>query len=119
MSKEEKDSLFEGLIAQLLRVYNDYKGLYDSISYWSPAEARKTEVDFILERGKKELIAIEVKSSSHISSSDYMGLKAISCLQQVKKRIVVYTGEYKRKTEDGIEIWPFPYFCKKLEKGTL
>ena len=32
-----------GLIAQLLRAYTDYRGLCDSISYWSPAEARKTE----------------------------------------------------------------------------
>lgn len=119
VSKEEKSSLFEGLVAQFLRAYTDYKGLCDSISYWSPAEARKTEVDFILERGKKELIAIEVKSSSYISGSDYKGLKAVACLKQVKRRIVVYTGEYNRKTEDGIEIWPFSYFCKMLKQGTL
>ena len=119
VSNEERGSLFEGLIAQLLRAYKDYKNLYDSMFYWSPAEARKTEVDFILERGKKELIAIEVKSSPHISSTDYKGLKAISSLNKVKRRVVIYTGEYNRKTEDGIEIWPFTYFCKMLKQGTL
>lgn len=119
VSFEEKGFLFEGLIAQLLRTYKDYKSLYDSLFYWSPAEARKTEVDFILKRGSKELIAIEVKSSSHVSASDYKGLQAIGCLKQVKRRIVVYTGEYNRKTEDGIEIWPFPYFCKMLQKGMI
>lgn len=119
VSKEEQGSLFEGLIAQLLRAYKDYRNLCDSISYWAPAEARKTEVDFILERGKKELIAVEVKSSSHVSSSDYKGLKAIACLKQVRRRIVVYAGDDNRKTEDGIEIWPFHYFCKMLKQGSL
>ena len=102
-----------------MRAYKDYKNLCDSISYWSPAEAHKTEVDFILERGKKELIAIEVKSSSHISSADYKGLKAIARLNTVKRRILVYTGDYNRKTEDGIEIWTFSHFCKMLAKGSL
>ena len=119
VSNEERGSLFEGLVAQLLRTYKDYKNLYDSMSYWSPAEARKTEVDFILEKGKKELIAIEVKSSPHISSTDYKGLKAIGCLKTVKRRVVIYTGEYNRKTEDGIEIWSFAHFCKMLKQGTL
>ena len=117
--KEERGPLFEGLTAQLLRAYQDYKGLYDSISYWSPAEARKTEVDFILERGKKELIAVEAKSSPHISNDSCKGLRAIACLKQVKRRIIVYTGSYKRKTKDGIEIWPFSYFCKMLHQGAL
>ena len=119
ISKEEKGFLFEGLIAQILRAYKDYRGLYDAIFYWSSSGTGKTEVDFILQRGLKELIAIEVKSSEQVFSQDYKGLKAIEGLSLVKRRIVVYLGKSRRKTRDGIEIWPFSYFCKALEKGQI
>ena len=116
VSVEEKGSLFEGLIAQILRAYKDYCDLYEDIYYWSSSEAKKTEVDFLLKRGK-ELIAIEVKAKTQVSSQDYKGLKAISKLPTVKRRIVVYLGKAIRKTEEGIEIWPFDFFCKNLKKN--
>ena len=47
VSVEEKGFLFEGLIAQLLRAYKDYRDLYDAIYYWSSSEAKRTEVDFL------------------------------------------------------------------------
>ena len=116
VSVEEKGFLFEGLIAQLLRAYKDYYDLCDDICYWSSLGAKQTEVDFLLKRGK-ELIAIEVKAKTDISSRDYRGLKAIGELPSVKRRIVVYMGKYIRKTEEGIEIWPFDFFCENLKKG--
>ena len=112
VSIEEKGFLFEGLIAQILRAYGDYYNLYEDMYYWSSLES-KTEVDFILKQGK-ELIAIEVKAKAQISSQDYRGLKAISKLANVKRRIVVYLGKIERKTKEGIEIWPFDVFCENL-----
>ena len=116
VSVEEKGFLFEGLIAQLLRAYKDYRGLYDAIYYWSSSEAKRTEVDFLLKRGT-ELTAIEVKAKTQVSSQDYRGLKAINELPAVKRRIVVYLGKTIRKTEEGIEIWPFDFFCENLKKN--
>ncbi len=115
VSVEEKGFLFEGLIAQLLRAYKDYRELYDDIYYWSSSEAKKTEVDFLLKRGG-DLIAIEVKAKTQVSPQDYRGLKAISKLPAVKRRIVVYLGQTIRKTEQGVEIWPFDFFCKNLKE---
>ena len=112
---EEKGFLFEGLIAQLLRAYKDYRNLYEDIYYWSSLEAKQTEVDFLLKRGE-ELIAIEVKAKHDVFSQDYKGLRAVSELPAVKKRIVVYLGKAIRKTEEGIEIWPFDFFCKNLKE---
>ena len=117
VSNEEKGFLFEGLIAQLLRAYKDYYNIYEDIFYWSPAEAKKTEVDFLLKRKNDDLIAIEVKSNTQVSSKDYKGLKAIKDLPSVKKRIVIYLGKDIRKTEEGIEIWPFEFFCENLTQG--
>ena len=122
LSVEEKGFLFEGLIAQILRAYKDYKELYNSekLFYWSPAGAKKTEVDFLLQRGK-DLIAIEVKVKREVSAQDFKGLKAIQELPQVKKRIVVYLGigNLPRKTKEGVDIWPFDLFLKNLQAGNL
>ena len=115
---EEKGALFEGLVAQILRAYGDYHALFKTLSYWSPADARKTEVDFLLET-EDGLIAIEVKSSNQVSSQDYKGLRAIKDLPALKKRILIYPGKDIRKTNDNIDIWPFNYFCKMLEKKSL
>ena len=110
---EEKGFLFEGLVAQLLRAYKDYKYLCEDISYWSMSEAKTKEVDFLLTR-KEGLIAIEVKAKDQVSTQDYRGLRAINQLAKVKRRILVYMGEYNLKTEDGIEVWPFDFFCQNL-----
>lgn len=115
VSVEEKGFLFEGLVAQLLRAYKDYRELYDNIYYWSSSEAKRTEVDFLLKR-EKELIAIEVKAKTQVSSQDYRGLKAIAELPTVKRQIIVYLGKTIRKTKEGIEIWPFDFFCENLKE---
>lgn len=117
VSVEEKGFLFEGLIAQLLRAYKDYNSLFESMFYWSPADAKKTEVDFLLKNKKDELIAIEAKSKFEVFSQDYKGLKAINNLPNIKRQIIVYLGKEPRKTEEGIEILPFDFFCENLKNG--
>ena len=118
---EEKGFLFEGLIAQTLRAYKDYKSykdlcnpLYEEISYWSPSET-KTEVDFILKR-RDGLIAIEVKAKEQVSAKDYKGLKIAKKILGVQKQILIYMGKTIGKTEEGIEIWPFDFFCENLKE---
>ncbi len=117
VSPEERGHLFEGFIAQILRAYRDYRDLYDEHFYWAPAEANKTEVDFLLTRGKN-LIAIECKSSQRVSKTDLMGLNAVKEMNSVKRRILVFLGERKR-TVDGIEILPLRDFLALLEQGRL
>ena len=120
VSAEEKGFLFEGLVAQILRAYRDYRELYEDMFYWSPAGSKKTEVDFLLKRGK-DFIAIEVKAKPDVSIQDCKGLKAIQELPNVKKRVVVYlrTGAFPRKTQEGVDIWPFDFFLKNLQEGKL
>src|SRR2546428_13810130 len=60
---EERGPLFEGFVLTLLRAHPEGSELYDDIAYWAPAEARTTEVDFVLPRGREEL-AIEAKASN-------------------------------------------------------
>ncbi len=118
-SNEEKGPLFEGLVAQILRAYIQYRQTGESFSYWQPSGSKKTEVDFLLKKGKKELIAIEVKSGVNIFSGDYKGLKTLESLPEIKRRIMIYTGNHNRLTSEGIEIWTFSHFLKMLKTGKL
>lgn len=118
VAAEEKGNLFEGLIFTLLTIQKELYQDINELNYWSPAEAKKTEVDFLITRGQ-ETIAIEVKSGTQVGSHDLSGLKAIADLKNLKRRIVVYNGQLKRKTEEGIEILPFKNFIKELENRNI
>jgi predicted AAA+ superfamily ATPase len=113
---ETAGRLFEGWIAQLLRAYHDYRGLYDDVAYWAPAESRQTEVDFLLRRGR-ERVAIEVKAARRWKPDFARGLRAIADLPGLARRIVVYLGAERLRPEKGIEVLPLPAFLAEIERG--
>lgn len=115
---EEKGSLFEGMVAQLLRAYKDYRDLCDEITYWAPHSGAKTEVDFLLLRGG-ELIAIEAKSGAAFSETWCKGLRAIAQLKGLKRRIIVYPKGPQLRTEDGIDVLPFQDLADQLSANAL
>lgn len=117
-TQEQRGPLLEGWVASLLRSYHDYRGLFDDWFYWAPGEASLTEVDFLVRRGKK-LVAIEVKASPRFSEKAVRGLRAISELRGLVRRLVVYTGDRVLKTEDGIDILPVAAFVKLVETGDV
>ena len=98
-------AFFEGFIAGLLRAYRDYRGLFEDWGYWAPGKGSSIEVDFVLRRGKS-LLALEARSGSKIFEADLRGLRAIADLPAIVRRLVVYRGERRQKTSDGIEILP-------------
>lgn len=114
----EKGPLFEGLVATILRAHRDYDDLFDEWFFWSPAEAKQTEVDFLLRRGRHYL-AIEAKSAKRVGSEQMKGLRALAELQGVVRRLVVYTGTERLRTSDGIDIVPFGELCQEIAAGTL
>ncbi len=118
LAAEETGALFEGWLLTLLRAYAAERDLYDEIHYWSPSQARQTEVDFLLSRGN-ELLALETKSSSRFSRSWLSGLKAIGELDRVVRRVIIYCGSEPLRTEDGIEVWPLELFLERLDAGRL
>ena len=115
-SPEERGSLFEGLIAQLLVAENSLApGLYDEIYYWAVGKTA-LEVDFLLQRGDG-YVAIEVKARERLDSAAFAGLKAVAELPNVIRRILVYLGEHSYLHETGIEVLPFQDFVEELETG--
>jgi predicted AAA+ superfamily ATPase len=114
---EERGALLEGWVLGCLRAHAEVQELYDEIYYWAPAQGR-LEVDFLLERGARKL-AIEVKSGRKLAPEMLYGLRAINGLEGLARRILVYGGERKQQTPDGIDVWPPIVLAQALEAGRL
>lgn len=85
VSAEEAGALFEGWIHTLLRTYAEDRELFDELFFWSPAQAKQTEVDFLLRRGS-DLLALEIKSKQRFTRGMVSGLRAIGELKGVVER---------------------------------
>jgi len=83
---EEREVLFEGLIAQLIRSYTDYRKLCDECFYWATVAQTQTEVNFLLKRGE-EFVAIEVKSSR--SRDTQVGMAAFAKAFHPTRKLLV------------------------------
>jgi predicted AAA+ superfamily ATPase len=118
VTADERGSLLEGWVLELLRAHNEETALFEEIAYWAPLQARRTEVDFLLLRGG-EFLAIEVKSRRRFAGTDLTGLKAIAGLPALVRRILVYDGDRRLRTEDGIDIWPVAAFIDALAGNSL
>ena len=118
IAPEERGALFEGIVAQLLRAYKDYRGICDDIYYWATSGRSTMEVDFILVRGS-DLIAIEAKSGNTFADAWCKGLRAIEPLEGLRRRIVVYPRGPVMRTKDGIDVLPFKHFAEELAADAL
>ena len=115
---EERGALFEGLVAQLIRAYKDYRLICDDMYYWAPSGRSGIEVDFLLVRGAN-LIAVEAKSGNAFRDDWCKGLRAVAQLEGLKRRIVVYPDGPVMKTRDGIDAMPFRRFAEELASDDL
>lgn len=115
---EERGPLLEGWILTVLRAHNGESELFEEISYWAPAQARQTEVDFLLRRGR-EYLALEIKAQSRFSMSQLSGLRSIVELPRLARRVLVYLGDRRLRTDDGIEVWPLSALLTAIADNTL
>lgn len=99
----------EHLICQELKAYLSYRGIDKNLSYWRTSDHRY-EVDFIV--GDAE-VAIEVKSSETVNSSETRGLRAFS-EEHPSARLIIVSMEQRPRRHKDIEIWPAREFLKKL-----
>jgi len=118
VTAEERPALVEGFVVTVLRAHNARQQLFDDMGYWAPAQARATEVDFLLRRGRDSL-AIEVKAHARHDASQLIGLRAIADLPRLVRRVLVYLGEESGRTEDGIDVWSFGEWLDAVAAGRL
>ena len=118
VAAEERGSLLEGLVLTILRAHNLDADVFDDVWYWAPAQARQTEVDFLLRRGR-DFLAVEVKAQTRFSPQELTGLRAIAELPRMARRILVYLGDRALRTDDGIEVLPLERFNAALADASL
>ncbi len=96
-----------------LRAYLDYNRIDQDLTFWRTHAGY--EVDFLV--GGR--IAIEVKATRRVSSSDLKGLLALAEETQLKKKIIVAGESRERITDQGVTILPVEEFFRKLWDGSL
>ena len=99
----------EHLVIQELRAYLSYQTSGKSLSYWHTQDNRY-EVDAVI--GDAE-VAIEIKSSTSISSSDTKGLRAFS-EEYPQAKLMLVSMEERPRMLNGIEVWPAQQFLARL-----
>lgn len=106
--------LFEHWVLMELIAYRGYQERDYSIFYWRTRTG--LEVDFILGDAQ---IAIEVKLSKHVKSSELKGLKAFSEEHTESKCYVVSFDPEIRTLANGITVLPWKIFSEQLWKSEL
>lgn len=104
---------FEHFIILELRAYLSYTRIAKSLMYWRSTS--KLEVDVILD----DDVAIEIKASGLVSDKHLKGLRALQEEKIHKRFLVVSMDTALRKTEDGIEIYPWKLFLEQLWRGEI
>jgi len=111
---EEIDgAALEGLVAQHLRAWCDYRGGGHSLHYWQTRS--KVEVDFVV-YGESGIVAVEVKNAAKIRPEDLRGLKAFGEDYPQSRRYLLYRGK-ERFLRDNILCLPCEEFLLSLVPG--
>ena len=114
---QEKDEqfgkAFEHFILMEILAHRSYRELDYDLNFWRTKSG--LEVDFILGRGE---VAIEVKGSSRIDSSDLRPLKAFIQEYRPAQALVVCNERFPR-VHEGIRILPWREFLKMLWEGAV
>ncbi|MBR5697355.1 MAG: ATP-binding protein [Prevotella sp.] len=105
----------EHLVIQELRAFLSYTfGEEKTMSYWRTLDG-KYEVDALICDASSNQVemAIEVKSSDHVTSSDTKGLRAFA-EEHPDAKLVLLSMEERPRMQNRIEIWPVAQFLPKL-----
>jgi hypothetical protein len=71
------------------------------------------------ERREQNEPAVEAKSARRVPDRALAGLRALAALRGVSRRLVVYLGDERLRTTDGIDVLPVPAFLDLLDAGRL
>lgn len=105
---------FEHFMFMELIAYRSYREKDFRLSFWRTKEGH--EVDFVLDDGR---VAIEIKGSKNLRSSEFKGLKAFHEEHHPKKSYLVCQESVPRKVGDNILVLPWKTFLKKLWEGEI
>lgn len=111
---EEFGRYFEHFLIEEIRAFLSYREKNLPLSFWKTSTG--LEVDLII--GNMDS-AIEFKAVPYADTRHFKGLSVLKEEQKVERAIVVSLDKRPRKTENGIEIFPWQTFCEKLWEGKI
>ncbi|NDC37210.1 MAG: ATP-binding protein [Proteobacteria bacterium] len=103
----------EHLVATELRAFLSYTRSEQPLAYWRTTS--KFEVDFLI----GDSIAVEVKATGRVASSDIRSLLALSEDLTLRRKIIVSSEPEYRKFDSGIEVMPLEQFLLDLWSGAI
>jgi predicted AAA+ superfamily ATPase len=110
---EQFGKAFEHLILMEILAHRSYRGLNYEVNFWRTKTG--LEVDFILGRGQ---LAIEVKGTHRVDTTDLRSLKAFVQEYHPRKALLICNERTPRIHED-IQILPWRDFLSRLWDGKI
>lgn len=104
---------FEHFIIQEVRAALSYARMTLPLCYWRSVS--QMEVDLVV----GDELAAEIKSTDLVSTKHLRGLRALKQEGLHRRYVVVSLDPTRRRTEDGIEIWPWREFINAIWAGEL
>jgi predicted AAA+ superfamily ATPase len=108
--QEIEGAALEGLVAQHLRAWIDYRSDQHQLFYWRTRSG--VEVDFVV-YGPTGLWAVEVKNTARVRPEDRRGLAAFLQDYPKSRCVLLYRGKERLKADD-ILCLPVDEFLKSL-----
>jgi predicted AAA+ superfamily ATPase len=103
-------------VIQQVRAILSYRGFEGSFSFWRARGGN--EVDLIISRGSKPVLAVEIKNTSRPSRIDFAGLRSFS--EEYPKVPCTLVSRQPRVSKDGpFESYPVFDFLRDLHAGEL
>ena len=114
-NRSDYGRFFENDVVTELRAYRDYSGQINSgkLQYWRSSSG--FEVDFIL----NERVAIETKTTKHLTVRDLRGIKALMEEGLMEKYIIVTREDRPYEVATNITSMPWKYFLTELWAGRI
>lgn len=108
-TEEIEGSALEGIVAQHLRAYLDYRRLDEKLFYWRTKSG--SEIDFIVYG--QSFVAIEVKRSSILHSKDVRALREFRIDYPEAKVALLHMGQERLKIQE-VDCIPLIHFLQAL-----
>jgi predicted AAA+ superfamily ATPase len=98
-------ALFESLVVQSVRIYAE--AAEASVGHLR-TKSTEREIDLIVERADRSLVAIEVKLSASVNDEDVRHLMWLrgQLPDRVVDTVVITTGEHAYRRNDGVAVIP-------------
>ncbi len=116
LSLESRGILFEQLIINEIRAELSYQEFEGSFYFWRARGG--LEIDLLIARGTKPILAIEIKHTANPGARHLAGLKSIE-EEYPKLDQILICSVPRSYVQDGIRVYNYQQFLKDLGNGKI